>query len=89
MLYDLMALHITIIHFMVTLHKDVLGGEAVNNSSSAFKKSSKDVYAWCCDYEDYRGEGRLARFFVEYVIKKNNNKFYIKTPNYFFESSLM
>jgi hypothetical protein len=43
----------------------------------------KDIYAWCCDYEDYRGEGRLARCFVEYVIKRNKNNFYIKTPYYF------
>ena len=49
------------------------------------KQVPKDVYAWCCDYEDYRGEGRLARCFVEYVIKKNYNKFYIKTPYYFRE----
>jgi hypothetical protein len=49
------------------------------------KQSPKDIYAWCCDYEDYRGEGRLARCFVEYVVKKNNNKFYIKTPYYFHE----
>jgi len=49
------------------------------------KQAPKDVYAWCCDYEDYRGEGRLARCFVEYVVKKNYNKFYIKTPYYFRE----
>lgn len=47
------------------------------------KQSANDIYAWCCDYEDYRGEGRLARCFVEYVIKINNNNFYIKTPYYF------
>jgi len=43
----------------------------------------KDIYAWCCDFEDYRGEGRLARFFIEYVIKRNKNNFYIKTPYYY------
>jgi hypothetical protein len=49
------------------------------------KQTPKDVYAWCCDYEHYRGEGRLARCFVEYVVKKNYNKLYIKTPYYFRE----
>jgi hypothetical protein len=47
------------------------------------KSNPQDIYAWCCDYEDYRGEGRLARCFVEYVIKKKKINFYIKTPYYF------
>jgi hypothetical protein len=47
------------------------------------KQTSRDIYAWCCDYEDYRGEGKLARCFVEHVIKKKKVNFYIKTPYYF------
>ena len=47
------------------------------------KPNVQEIYAWCCDYEDYRGEGRLARCFVEHVIKKKKINFYIKTPYYF------
>ena len=47
------------------------------------KQTPQDIYAWCCDYENYRGEGRLARCFVEHVIKKKKINFYIKTPYYF------
>lgn len=49
------------------------------------KKLSKDIYAWCCDYEDYRGEGKLARCFIEYAIKRNSNNFFIKTPYNFIQ----
>jgi hypothetical protein len=49
------------------------------------KQVPRNIYAWCCDYEDYRGEGRLAKCFVEHVIKKNNNNFYIKTPHNYFQ----
>jgi hypothetical protein len=51
---------------------------------SNIEQMPKNIYAWCCDYEDYRGEGRLARCFVEHVVKKKNNIFYIKTPHNYF-----
>ena len=52
--------------------------------NSYIKQTPKNIYAWCCDYEDYRGEGRLARCFVEHVVKNNNKNFYIKTPHNYF-----
>lgn len=51
--------------------------------SDKTKQTPPDIYAWCCDYEDYRGEGRLARCFIEHVVNKKKNNFYIKTPYYF------
>jgi hypothetical protein len=48
-------------------------------------QATRNVYAWCCDYENYRGEGRLARCFVEHVVKKKNYNFYIQTPHYYFQ----
>jgi hypothetical protein len=31
--------------------------------------SNKETYIWCCDFNSYRGEGILARSFVEYLSK--------------------
>ena len=31
--------------------------------------NNKETYIWCCDFNHYRGEGILARSFVEYLSK--------------------
>ena len=41
-------------------------------------KKSKETYVWCCDFNNYRGEGILARTFIEYL-SKYKNKIIIKT----------
>lgn len=41
-------------------------------------KNSKETYVWCCDFNNYRGEGILARTFVEYL-SKYKKKIIIKT----------
>ena len=41
-------------------------------------KKSKEAYVWCCDFNNYRGEGILARTFIEYL-SKYKNKIIIKT----------
>jgi hypothetical protein len=43
-------------------------------------KNNFDAYIWCCDYNNYRGEGILARLFVEYL-SKYKKKIVIKTFN--------
>ena len=40
--------------------------------------NSKEIYIWCCDFNNYRGEGILARSFVEYL-SKYKKKIIIKT----------
>jgi len=37
-----------------------------------------ETYIWCCDFNNYRGEGILARSFVEYL-SKYKKKIIIKT----------
>ena len=41
-------------------------------------KSSVETYIWCCDFNNYRGEGILARSFVEFL-SKYKTKIIIKT----------
>jgi hypothetical protein len=41
-------------------------------------KKSKETYVWCCDFNNYRGEGILARTFIEYL-SKYKKKIIIKT----------
>ena len=41
-------------------------------------KSDKEVYIWCCDFNNYRGEGILARSFVKYL-SSYKKKIIIKT----------
>jgi len=39
-----------------------------------------DVFVWASDFEDYRGEGRLARVFITKISKIFRKNFLIKTP---------
>ena len=39
-----------------------------------------DVFVWASDFEDYRGEGRLARVFIKNISKRFRKSFLIKTP---------
>ena len=39
-----------------------------------------DVFVWASDFEDYRGEGRLARVFIKNISKRFRKIFLIKTP---------
>lgn len=39
-----------------------------------------DFFVWCSDFENYRGEGVLARIFLEKISSSSKKKFLIKTP---------
>lgn len=39
-----------------------------------------DIFVWASDFEDYRGEGRLARVFIKNISKRFKKSFLIKTP---------
>jgi hypothetical protein len=44
------------------------------------KRIDYDFFVWCSDFENYRGEGILARIFLEKISFNSNKKFFIKTP---------
>ncbi len=44
------------------------------------KRIDYDFFVWCSDFENYRGEGILARLFLEKISFNSNKKFFVKTP---------
>ena len=44
-------------------------------------KSKFDLYCWACDFSQNRGEGILARHYIQKLSKVKNKKFYIKSPD--------
>jgi hypothetical protein len=44
------------------------------------KSIDYDFFVWCSDFENYRGEGILARLFLEKISFNSNKKFFVKTP---------
>ena len=50
--------------------------------------NNKETYIWCCDFNHYRGEGILARSFVEYL-SKYKKKLIIQTfdRRFFFQNN--
>jgi hypothetical protein len=44
------------------------------------KRIEYDFFVWCSDFENYRGEGILARIFLEKFSLNSNKKFFVKTP---------
>ena len=44
------------------------------------RSSQYDIFVWCSDFEDFRGEGILARIFLEKISFNSNKKFFVKTP---------
>jgi hypothetical protein len=44
------------------------------------KRHDYDFFVWCSDFENYRGEGILARTFLEKISFNSNKKFFIQTP---------
>ena len=44
-------------------------------------KSKFDLYCWACDFSSKRGEGILARHYIQKLSKVKNKKIYIKSPD--------
>jgi hypothetical protein len=44
------------------------------------RSSQYDIFVWCSDFEDFRGEGILARLFLKKISFNIDKKFFIKTP---------
>jgi hypothetical protein len=44
------------------------------------KRIEYDFFVWCSDFENYRGEGILARIFLEKFSFNSNKKFFVNTP---------
>ena len=44
-------------------------------------KSKFDLYCWACDFSPNRGEGILARHYVQKLSKTKTKKIYIKSPD--------
>ena len=44
-------------------------------------KSEFDLYCWACDFSPNRGEGILARHYIQKLSKVKNKKFHIKSPD--------
>jgi hypothetical protein len=44
------------------------------------KNINYDIFVWASDFEEYRGEGRLARVFIQKISKNLNSSFFVKTP---------
>jgi|688.fasta_scaffold167116_2 hypothetical protein len=44
------------------------------------RSSQYDIFVWCSDFEDFRGEGILARLFLKKISSSIDKKFFVKTP---------
>ena len=56
------------------------------------KKNKNETYIWACDFKENSGEGKLARLFIDfYIRKKLDTKITIDTPiaKYIFNKKLL
>ncbi len=49
--------------------------------------SKFDLYCWACDFSPKRGEGILARHYIQKLSKVKNKKFHIKSPDGIYTAS--